>query len=80
MRYDISIPRPNNNFWERESPHFRTWIEISIENWPVFAKTDGDRFIENRSVKFEIIKNLTKFEIKNSKKLESILRFLSKPN
>jgi hypothetical protein len=35
------------------------WIEISVENRPVFAKTGGDRFyrfIKNRSVKFEIFK------------------------
>jgi hypothetical protein len=35
------------------------------------VKTDGDRFyrfIENRLVKFEILKKIKSFEIKNSKK------------
>jgi hypothetical protein len=41
-------------------------------------KIGGDwlyRFTENRSVKFGILKNLKIFEIKTSKKLESITRF-----
>jgi hypothetical protein len=41
-------------------------------------KIGGDwlyRFTENRSVKFGIFKNLENFEIKTSKKLESITRF-----
>jgi hypothetical protein len=42
---------------------FPSWIEISVENRPVFMKTGktGDRFhrfIENRLVKFENFKNL----------------------
>jgi hypothetical protein len=37
----------------------KAWIEISVENQPIFMKnrkTGGDRFLENRPVKFEIKK------------------------
>jgi hypothetical protein len=39
---------------------FPSWIEISVENRPVFMKTGktGDRFIKNLLVKFENFKNL----------------------
>jgi hypothetical protein len=55
-----------------------------IENRHVFMKTDktiGEqfcRFIENQIVEFDFFLNLGNFEIKNSKKLECVSRFLVK--
>jgi hypothetical protein len=45
------------------------WIEKPLEN-------RRNRFTKNQPVKIKIFKHLNKFEIKNSKKLESISIFL----